>query len=160
MPGRNQLGQFTKQVFDIDWILGKITPVTESGCWLWDGYCNDKNYGMYRTRDGKNNLAHRFVFNIVNGFLPKLIMHKCDNPCCVNPDHLEAGTQQQNLRDYVDRHGGNKTMFKQQVPSWIKDEIYHAEGKQVDIAKKYGVSATLVSRIKSKTDTNRTRFGG
>ena len=157
---RNDKGQFVKTVFDMDWILGKSQPVTESGCWIWEGYQAITGYGMYRTRNGKNWLAHRFVFNIVNGFLPKVVMHKCDNRCCVNPDHLEAGTYKKNSQDMVDRGRGGSTIFKQKVSDEIKKEIYNAEGKQVDIAKQYGVSATLVSRIKSKTDTNRTRFGG
>ena len=157
---RNDKGQFVKAVFDMEWILGKSQPVTESGCWIWEGYHAKTGYGMYRTRDGKNWLAHRFVFNIVNKFLPKIVMHTCDNRCCVNPDHLKAGTQKKNLQDMVDRGRGGSTMFKQKIPDHIKKEIFEAKGKQVDIAKKYGVGATLVSRIKSKTDKNRTRFGG
>lgn len=158
MPGN--AGWFKKAVHDLDWILGKSIPVTESGCWIWEGYVNPKGYGMYRKRDGKNWLAHRFVFKIINGFLPKVVMHKCDNPCCVNPSHLEAGTHKQNSIDYVDRQGGNSGMFKQKVPDEIRNEIFKAEGYQSDIASKYGVDQSFVSRIKNNKDRNRKRFGG
>lgn len=61
-------------------------PVTESGCWLWEGK------GMYGRVifDKKRMYAHRLAFLAYKGLIPskKHIIHKCHNPCCVNPEHL------------------------------------------------------------------------
>lgn len=157
---KNARGQFTKIVRDMAWVENHSTPVTECGCWLWDGYVNPKSgYGVASTRE-KLWRAHRLVFKIANGYLPKIVMHKCDNRMCVNPDHLEAGTQKKNLQDMVDRGRGGSSMFVQRVSDRVRKEIFHAGGTQVSIAEDYGVDPSLVSRIKSNTDRNRTRFGG
>jgi hypothetical protein len=61
-------------------------PVTESGCWLWEG---SGVYGRV-TFDKKRVYAHRLSYTAFKGFIPsdESIIHKCHNPCCVNPDHL------------------------------------------------------------------------
>ena len=158
---RNSKGQFLPIEKGLEWIESQSMPVTETGCWLWAGYVAPDGYGRYRSRrDGRNWTAHRLVFNIVNGYLPKVVMHKCDVRSCVNPSHLEGGTQKKNLQDMVDRGRGGSGMFKQQISDKVREEIFKAGGTQASIAKKYGVGPSLVSRIKSNTDTNRKRFGG
>lgn len=80
---------------------------TESGCWEWKGSRNDFGYGLVTvTRQGLlGERAHRLMFERANGPIPAglVVRHKCDNPPCVNPDHLELGTQQQNVDDMVSR---------------------------------------------------------
>jgi len=93
-----------------------VEPVTESGCWIWTGPVNVSGYGRFnwgRTRGGRCivKAAHRFSFEIANGPITegKIILHSCDLPCCVNPDHLREGTYQDNANDMVSRgrHGNN-----------------------------------------------------
>src|SRR5262245_51840420 len=69
-------------------------------CQPWKGSRNQAGYGLVRV-DGKTRLAHRVSFELANGPIPegKIICHKCDNPPCVRPDHLYAGTHQDNARD-------------------------------------------------------------
>ena len=161
MADRDSRGQYVKVVLDEKWVESKVTPITESGCWIWNGYIASRGYGTYRQNGGKNWLAHRLVYAIMKGALPekgKDLMHSCDERSCVNPAHLSVGTRRKNLRDMVDRNRQGIGVFKQKVSDVIKAEIKRAKGAQKDIAALYGVHPSLVSRIKSGTDTNRTRF--
>jgi len=86
----------------------KYEPVTESGCWLWTGALSDhRGYGRFFIK-GKNEMAHRASYMIHVGNIPDglIIRHECDNPYCVNPNHLIAGTHKDNSEDMVkrDRH--------------------------------------------------------
>lgn len=69
-------------------------------CWLWRGQKNQAGYG--RTAKG---MAHRIAFELVNGKIPDghMIRHRCDNPSCCNPRHLEVGVALDNSRDCVER---------------------------------------------------------
>lgn len=73
---------------------------SNSGCWLWIKTLSNKGYGV-TTAKGKRYLAHRLSWILHNGDIPGrlCILHKCDTPACVNPDHLFLGTQSDNMRD-------------------------------------------------------------
>lgn len=81
--------------------------VTDSGCWEWKGARNHHNYGIIEAaRYGlKSARVHRVYYTEVTGeCIDGLeLMHKCDNPPCMNPDHLEPGTHAQNMRDMTDK---------------------------------------------------------
>lgn len=79
------------------------------GCWLWVGARNQNGYGLaYRKVRGENRnlLAHRISYELTFGKIPAglFICHHCDNPPCVNPKHLFAGTARDNNLDR-DRKG-------------------------------------------------------
>lgn len=90
-------------------------PEPNSGCVLWIGAVvgtkgsarRGAGYGRMM-RLGKVLAAHRVAWELKNGPIPKglVVMHKCDNPGCVNPLHLEVGTQAQNMRDKIARGRG------------------------------------------------------
>lgn len=67
-------------------------------CWLWTKPVTDKGYGVY-FHGKKRTLAHRFSYEMANGPIPKglVLDHLCRNTLCVNPDHLEAVTQKENV---------------------------------------------------------------
>lgn len=72
---------------------------TES-CWNYIGYKDCDGYGIFHA--GKNYRAHRFSALIAGKDITKpIIRHLCHNPGCVNPDHLEAGTQHDNMHDMI-----------------------------------------------------------
>jgi len=82
-----------------------IIPEPNSGCWLWLGGTTGEGYGHFYI-DGQNLYAHRCAFEAVygHGSLDGLICrHECDNPPCVNPDHLLKGTHHDNAMDSVRR---------------------------------------------------------
>lgn len=74
-----------------------------SSCWVWTGARNG-NYGIIGVR-GKLVLVHRFSYSIHHGEIQPgaMICHRCDNPLCVRPEHLYAGTAESNARDRVMR---------------------------------------------------------
>jgi len=78
----------------------KYIPVTESGCWLWTAYCSKDGYGKFHSNRLDNTLAHRVSYEMYKGKIPEgmQIDHLCKVRCCVNPDHLEPVTQQENIR--------------------------------------------------------------
>jgi hypothetical protein len=96
--------------------MGKLfTPLADrfwarvlktDGCWLWTGHLV-KGYGNLSEggRKGRHLYAHRVSWSLANGQIPAgmNVLHKCDNPKCVRPDHLELGSHAKNLRDAVDR---------------------------------------------------------
>lgn len=74
-------------------------------CWEWQGYCcNQTGYGRIYGKGRKWN-AHRLSWVVHNGDVPdgSVIRHKCDNRKCVNPEHLDIGTQADNVRDMWER---------------------------------------------------------
>lgn len=132
-----------------------LYKVTETGCWENVSHSVDKDgYGKIQI-NGKSLRIHRLVYcleNKVSLLETEIIRHKCDNPLCFNPEHLEIGTIQENVNDRVSRkrgasgekHGSSKLTNEQVV------EIYLAEGTQASIAERYGVTQRMVSNIKRK----------
>lgn len=86
-----------------------------TGCWNWVLVPNKAGYGIIGIKK-KQHRAHRFVYEYYVGKIPegKILLHKCDNKKCVNPEHLVVGTPKQNSEDMV---------IKQRQFVKISDEI-------------------------------------
>ena len=95
--------------------LSKVEKL-DSGCWNWLGTLDNDGYGRFNF-DSKQSSAHRFSAKYLgNNVIDKMIVcHKCDNPQCVNPDHLFVGTIQDNKNDQIRKGrqptGSNHGMF-------------------------------------------------
>jgi len=81
----------------------------ETGCWLWNSSKHKFGYGLLRVgpseKEKKTKTAHRLSWEIYKGEIPEgaQILHRCDVPACVNPEHLFLGTQQDNMQDMYEK---------------------------------------------------------
>lgn len=88
--------------------MRQVYPEPNTGCWLWSGRINNKGYGIGKWPNNIQ-LAHRYSF-LIHKSDPKglCVLHHCDNPLCVSPDHLYLGDMAQNCLDR-DTRGRQKT---------------------------------------------------
>lgn len=79
------------------------------GCWVWTGAKTKFGYGWFYMNN-LNFKAHRVSWTNWIGFIPNhlQVLHKCDNPSCVRPDHLFLGSQKDNMADMVIKGRANK----------------------------------------------------
>lgn len=132
--------------------------VDENKCWNWQGGTrgSDKNrqYGRHWA-NGESINAHRFSYIIYFGEIPHgiYVCHKCDNPLCVNPDHLFLGTHEDNMKDMVQKNRsfkgrGESKFWLSKLTSKKAEEIKNSTMSQSKLGKIYGVSQTTIGRIK------------
>ena len=135
------------------------------GCWNWIGALN-KGYGTCRVRKIQRP-AHRMAFIIQNGAIPDglHVLHKCDNPRCVNPEHLFTGTASDNMLDMVskkrDKHSRG---FPQNRPKGEENPHAKLTGESVirmrrmslgrcanqsELARMFNIARSTVSQILS-----------
>lgn len=131
-----------------------------NGCWLWKAQKNKMGYGRFYPFKPHAVLAHRFMFQIINksNIKNSYILHKCDNPPCVNPDHLYAGTQKDNMHDCIKRgrfkwnrqpKPGEKCHFaKLTLPQVVEIRTLRKQGKgAMQLAKQFNVCDDTIYNI-------------
>jgi hypothetical protein len=128
--------------------------INENGCWVFQGSLNQNGYGRVRIKS-KDYIAHRLIAHIAIRPLTselQVVAHKCDNPSCINPEHLFITTSAGNT---LDRHLKGRTAHGSKHPSSkINDDIvkqiihlYSTGVSQNKISKMFNISQSLVSNI-------------
>ena len=147
-------------------LYSKIKVNEYTGCWEWQGTLRN-GYGRMivgsRT-DGtrRSESAHRVSYMLNYGGIPDGmdVCHKCDNPCCINPEHLFVGTRKDNIADREakgrnivpigEEHVNAKLSKKKVKEARQKRFLYHT--KYIDLAKEYGVcKRTIMDAVKGRT---------
>lgn len=144
----------------IDRIERKIVRVPFSGCWIWMGA--GIRYGQTYMH-GKPARAHRAIYELSGKSIPVglELMHSCDVPCCVNPDHLSAGTHQENMSDMVIKgrakapsgaaHWSRKDPLKASLIARKNIQRSHGSGADNNNAK---VTQEIADRLRAKGKAN------
>lgn len=122
------------------------------GCWLWTGSRMTHGYGVL-TVNGRPIGAHRYSYSIANGPIADdvVIRHSCDNPPCVNPAHLLAGTQTDNVHDMLER-GRHVTPF-------VRKEACNRGHKWTPETTRYSVQGTRCCKVCDRIRRDRKRGG-
>jgi hypothetical protein len=133
-----------------------------AGCWNWKGSLNSNGYGQISSFRGKSPYkAHRVSWFLEYGSWPtQCILHKCDNPKCVRPEHLFEGTRADNIADMVKKkrhrppvHCLNHLPGEQHATSRLSNQdildIRFSVGiTQAELGRKFGVTQTQISSIR------------
>lgn len=124
-------------------------------CWLWTGAKLKTGYGSIRI-DHKAVRAHRVAYELLVGEIPDggLILHSCDTPLCVNPDHLRIGDKRANTHDAIERgqHVVGEDHYRAKIPNHAIATIRAALAAGVPgkyLAKQFGVGPSMISAIKN-----------
>jgi hypothetical protein len=103
LPRPDPSGPFRPRLTLPERLWGNVDKEPD-GCWVWKGTRNPKGYGRISV-SGRQDGTHRVAYRLAHGEIPDglVVRHRCDNPPCINPAHLEVGTPADNSRDMVER---------------------------------------------------------
>ncbi len=128
-------------------------------CWVWKKATDRDGYGVLQGANGKQVRAHRVSYQLLVGeFDEKLmVLHRCDNPSCVNPDHLFLGTNMDNVKDKVTKGRCVNPCGEESVLAVLSEKMvkeirrrYKPRTKRnsgAALAREFGVSPSTVNRI-------------
>ena len=134
----------------------RVDKLGPDECWIWRGCHRPPNpcgmvygaYSLYLDGKTKNYRAHRLAWMLANGSIPegKVIMHTCDVPLCVNPEHLRCGTQADNIHDR-DRKGRQLRGETHNMVKLTEEnvmDIRSSNDSDKEMAQRYGVHESTI----------------
>lgn len=122
-------------------------------CWEWQGSCNSNSYGIFNWKSYIG--AHVVSYRLFVGKIPKrygrrlCVCHSCDNPSCVNPNHLWLGTQKQNLEDRDKKRRGATQSGEDNSNCKLNDSDIK------DIKRKHSTNKYTLTELASMYDVTR-----
>ena len=141
------------------WLLEQLPTVQPRDCLNYPYSKDELGYGLVGGYGaGRSLRAHILVYTAVYGMRPPVVMHTCDNPSCVNPYHLKAGTKADNNKDRATKGRSAKTVPSRQKLTAVDVEAIRARwqpGKPprrnpngtVALAQEYGVDPKVIHNV-------------
>ena len=135
------------RVADFWALVDKTAP---NGCWLFPRGLDKDGYGHFKVR-GRQRIAHRLSWEFTKGPIPPglMVLHRCDNPPCVNPEHLFLGTARDNMADCLSK--GRRRIAERHPKARLSPAdvleiraLYHSVGC-AELARRFGVSEGAIS---------------
>lgn len=157
---RVRVGRYDRAPADRFWALvdknGPTPAQADLGpCWVWNGCVDSWGYGHFKV-SGVVRRAHRFSWEMAREPVPPhlVVCHRCDNPPCVNPDHLFVGTQADNIRDmaakgrlrWVCGEKSGRSVLSESDVLRIRERLSSGT-KHAVLANEFSVSRQLISAI-------------
>lgn len=124
-------------------------------CWTWIGTRPGGLYGHFSVK-GETHKAHRWIYETIVGTIGDglVVRHRCDNPPCVNPQHLEVGTCAENTRDKFERGRGADRKGERHPLARLKPEdillirsLALGGVRQHDLAERFQMSRQQIGKI-------------
>ena len=139
------------------WSKVRVGRLTE--CWTWGAGASDAGYGRFKI-NGRLESPHRLAYSMLNGPIPddtsyhgKVVMHRCDNPRCVNPNHLKLGSQSDNVQDMVEKGRDSRAAKGARLAPEVIAAVVNDPRPIREAAKIYGVSRTHICRLRKMAKT-------
>lgn len=130
-------------------------PTIQRGsCVLWLGFSDPSGYGVISDYPRRNQKAHRIAYVLAKGTIPasRVVMHACDTPACINPDHLSLGTDQDNIRDCVQKGRTSRGKPRQNCRRlWDEDVVAIRQSTEPTktLCLRYGVSTRTIQNVRA-----------
>jgi hypothetical protein len=134
----------------------KIKKNEHSGCWEWTGSRKDNGYGVISINNHQE-YTHRLSYKLFVGEIPDglCVLHRCDNPPCINPCHLFLGTKQDNIQDclakgrantaFGERNGRAKLTLSQ--VHQIREDYRNGGVSQRELARRFNIGKSVIGNI-------------
>ena len=142
----------------------KVSIADAADCWEWQAHLNNRGYGQFNIGSNRLVLAHRFSYQLAHGDFPESldVLHSCDNPKCVNHNHLFLGDAKMNVADMMAKgrarmvnptFGSKNNLAKINEQIALQVKSLHAAGlKAAEIGKQLNLTYSIAYSIcKGKT---------
>lgn len=148
--GKEEIENMSEQVEYSKYLQNRFWQKVDktANCWVWIGGRTSWGYGSIAIRHGYMKNTHRVSWEIHYGSIPKgmCVLHSCDNPPCVRPDHLFLGTLKDNSQDML-KKGRHLVKLTKDEMEKIRTRYAAENLSQETLAEKYNVGQSTISRI-------------
>lgn len=147
-PGVSAYLGYPVEVTDESFLLARVEMDPNSGCWLWTKAMSQSGYGKFKS-NGRHLVAHRHSYELFKGPIEDglFVLHKCDTPACINPEHLFLGTHAENMADMVSKGRNSKSTKPTTADERAAILSFLESGTTTQAAAKFGRCLQTIKRI-------------